>query len=46
MAAEEARMDLETRLDETKAAYNAGAKFAREARTRRAASGTSSLAEE
>src|SRR3954471_15007869 len=30
MAAEEARMDLETRLAETKAAYNAGAKVARD----------------
>jgi len=45
MAAEEARVDLETRLAETKAAYNAGAQVAREARTRRAAA-TSSLAEE
>ncbi len=44
-AADEARIDLETRLAETKAAYNAGAKVARDARTRRAAA-TSSLAEE
>ena len=44
-AAVEARLDLETRLAETKAAYNAGAQVAREARTRRAAA-TSSLAEE
>jgi gas vesicle protein len=46
-AAAEARLDLETRLAETKAAYNAGAQVAREARTRRTASpATSSLAEE
>jgi gas vesicle protein len=45
-AAAEARMDLEARLAETKAAYNAGAQVAREARSRRAASATSSLAEE
>jgi gas vesicle protein len=44
-AAAEARVDLETRLAETKAAYNAGAQVAREARSRRAAA-TSSLAEE
>lgn len=44
-AADEARLDLETRIAETKAAYNAGAQVAREARTRRAAA-TSSLAEE
>jgi gas vesicle protein len=45
-AADEARLDLETRLAETKAAYNAGAQVARESRTRRAASAPSSLAEE
>ena len=45
-AAAEARLDLETRLAETKAAYNAGANVAREARARRAAPATSSLAEE
>ena len=46
-AAAEARLDLETRLAETKAAYNAGAQVAREVRTRRTASpATSSLAEE
>jgi gas vesicle protein len=44
-AADEARLDLETRIAETKAAYNAGAQVAREARTRRAAA-TSSLVEE
>jgi gas vesicle protein len=44
-AAADARVDLETRLAETKAAYNAGAQVAREARSRRAAA-TSSLAEE
>ena len=44
-AAAETRIELETRLAETKAAYNAGAQVAREARSRRAASG-SSLAEE
>ena len=44
-AAAEARVDLETRLAETKAAYNAGAQVAREARSRRTAA-TSSLAEE
>jgi gas vesicle protein len=45
-AADEARLDLETRLAETKAAYNAGARVAREARARRGAPATSSLAEE
>src|ERR1041385_486492 len=45
-AAAESRIELETRLAETKAAYNAGAQVAREARSRRAASATSSLAEE
>jgi gas vesicle protein len=35
-AAQEARGDLERRLAETKAAYNAGAEVAREARTRTA----------
>ncbi|HET9425056.1 MAG TPA: YtxH domain-containing protein [Gemmatimonadaceae bacterium] len=47
-AAEEARIDLEVRLAETKAAYNAGAQVARESRARRgaAASTASSLAEE
>jgi len=45
-AASEARLDLETQLAETKAAYNAGARVARDARTRRAAPATSSLAEE
>ena len=44
-AAAEARIDLESRLAETKAAYKAGAQVAREARTRRAAA-TSSLVEE
>lgn len=44
-AADEARLDLETRLAETKAAYNAGARVARDVRARRAAA-TSSLAEE
>jgi gas vesicle protein len=44
-AADEARIDLETRLAETKAAYNAGARVARDVRARRAAA-TSSLAEE
>lgn len=44
-AADEARLDLETRLAETKAAYHAGAQVAREARARRAPA-TSSLAEE
>jgi gas vesicle protein len=44
VAADEARLDLETRIAETKAAYNAGAQVARDARTRRA--GVSSLAEE
>lgn len=46
VAADEARLDLETRIAETKAAYNAGAQVAREARTRRTASATSSLVEE
>jgi gas vesicle protein len=45
-AAAEARVDLESRLAETKAAYNAGARVAREGRTRRTAPATSSLAEE
>ena len=45
-AADEARLDLETRIAETKAAYNAGAQVAREARSRRAASASSPLAEE
>jgi gas vesicle protein len=45
-AAAEARLDLETRLAETKAAYNAGAQVAREARPRRTATPASSLAEE
>lgn len=45
-AADEARIDLETRLAETKAAYRAGAQVARDARVRRAASSSSSLAEE
>jgi gas vesicle protein len=45
-AAAEARVDLETRLAETKAAYKAGAQVARDARTRRVAPATSSLAEE
>jgi gas vesicle protein len=48
-AAADARIDLETRLAETKAAYNAGAQVARdarEARTVRRAAATSSLAEE
>lgn len=45
-AAAEARLDLETRLAETKAAYNAGAQVARDARSRRAATSASSLAEE
>jgi gas vesicle protein len=44
-AATDARIDLETRLAETKAAYKAGAQVAREGRTRRPAA-TSSLAEE
>jgi hypothetical protein len=39
-AADEARIDLETRLAETKAAYNAGAQVARDARARRAAAPT------
>ena len=45
-AASESRIDLETRLAETKAAYNAGAQVARDARARRAATSASSLAEE
>ena len=49
-AADEARVDLEQRLTETKAAYNAGADVAREAREvrvrRRPPAATSSLAEE
>jgi gas vesicle protein len=45
-AAVEARMDLESRLAETKAAYKAGAQVAREGRARRVAPATSSLAEE
>ena len=46
VAADEARLDLETRIAETKAAYNAGAQVARDARSRRAAPGVSALAEE
>ena len=49
-AAVDARVDLEQRLTETKAAYNAGADVVREAREvrgrRRPPSGASSLAEE
>jgi gas vesicle protein len=45
-AADEARVDLETRLAETKAAYRAGADVARESRVRRQAPATSALAEE
>jgi hypothetical protein len=45
-AADDARIDLELRLAETKAAYNAGAQVARDARARRTAAATSSLAEE
>lgn len=40
-AAQQARADLERRLAETKAAYNAGAQVARDARTARAAQRTS-----
>ena len=50
VAAGEARVDLENRLTETKAAYNAGGDVAREAREvrgrRRPPASTSSLAEE
>jgi hypothetical protein len=50
VAADEARVDLENRLTETKAAYNAGADVVREARDvrgrRRPPSTSSSLAEE
>jgi gas vesicle protein len=50
VAAAEARVDIEERLSETKAAYNAGAEVAREAREvrsrRRPPATTSSLAEE
>jgi len=53
VAADEARVDLENRLTETKAAYNAGAEVAREGREarevrgrRRPPASTSSLAEE
>jgi gas vesicle protein len=49
-AADEARVDLEQRLTETKAAYNAGADVVRKAREvrgrRRSPAGSSSLAEE
>lgn len=50
VAADDARVDLENRLTETKAAYNAGADVVREAREvrvrRRSPASTSSLAEE
>jgi gas vesicle protein len=48
-AAQDARVDIEQRLTETKAAYNAGAdvvREAREVRSRRRPPATSSLAEE
>lgn len=46
-AADEARLEIETRLAETKAAYRAGAAVARERGAQRQAAGaTSSLAEE
>lgn len=42
VAAQEARGDLERRLAETKAAYNAGAEVAREGRSRSAGAGSAS----